>query len=280
MKNKIIEYYKKAHIDYQLIYFRRNNYSMNYGYWDRSATNRHQALLNLNKVIASKLKLNSGHLVLDAGCGLGESSFWFAKNINCRVKAVSIAPNQIQIAKKIAKKRKLDSKVKFSVADYTKTKFSKNHFDAIIAIETICHLQDKTDFYKEAFRILKPGGKLAVAEYYQIPPKLSSRELLQLNKMLKGWVIPNLWTKSQHLQALKQIGFSSTDFLDYSINTIKTSRFLYLYSIFGIPIYWVLHKIGLINNIRLKDALSCKYQYLTKKQNLWGHSLIIATKPA
>ena len=51
------KYYKLGHVDYQLAYFRKNNYTMNHGYWDENTPDRDSALLNTNRVIAKKLKL-------------------------------------------------------------------------------------------------------------------------------------------------------------------------------------------------------------------------------
>ena len=42
---------------------------------------------------------------------------------------------------------------------------NESFFDCLIAIETICHLEDKSDFYQEAMRVLVPGGRLVAAEY-------------------------------------------------------------------------------------------------------------------
>jgi len=252
---------------------------MNYGYWDKTINNRNNALLKLNEVIAKKLKLTKKDYVLDAGCGFGEISLWLASNINCKVEGISIVSSQIKKAKMLAKKRGLNSMVNFKTIDYTKTPYPDNHFDAIFAVETICHLKDKAHFYKEMYRILKPSGRLLVTEYILNKPQMSNAEKNEMKLMLNGWAIPNLWTKKQHLKTMKNLGFSDISFENYSDKTIKTSLFLYRHSIYGLPIYRILHKVGLLSNIRLKNALSSKYQWITKQKGLWGHGLIFGKKP-
>ncbi|MBU0570198.1 methyltransferase domain-containing protein, partial [Patescibacteria group bacterium] len=249
-KKKVIDYYKKTLIDYQLIYFRNRNYAMNYGYWDETVKNRDEALLKLNSVIADKLKITKKDFVLDAGCGLGATSFWLAKNIGCRVEGVSIAPNQIKIAQELANKNGLQTKIKFKTLDYTNTSYPNNHFDVVIAIETICHLEDKNDFYREMYRILKPSGRLLVAEAVLKKPKMSQTEKKELRFMLDGWAVPNLWTREQHKRSIQNLGFIDVSLEDYSNNIIKTSQYLYTHSIYGLPIYRLLNKLKVLNKVR------------------------------
>src|SRR5919112_1843604 len=48
----------------------------------------------------------------------------------------------------------------FLEASYFDMPFEDNSADVVWAIESVCHAKDKFQFYKEAFRVLKPGGKL------------------------------------------------------------------------------------------------------------------------
>lgn len=277
-KFRVIQYYEKSVSDYSLIYFRQENYSMNYGYWDNSVKNRNQSLLRLYEKINDELKLSSQDKILDAGCGFGEASCWFAKYTGCSVTGITITPFQVGKATQIARERGLSKRINYCEMDYTKTSFKPNSFDAIIAIETICHLIDKNDFYKEAFRILKPEGKLIVAEYTLVRQPETIKEKYSFNKFLRGWEIPNLWFVKQHMDAMEQIGFLKVVNENYSDKTIRISKFLYNYSVIGLPIYWLLNKLMILNDVRLNDAVACRYQWITKNKNLWGHTLFKAKK--
>lgn len=279
VKNRnVIEYYEKGHADYFLIYFRHHNQSMNYGYWDEKITNRQDSLNRLYEHINEALNIKQTDHILDAGCGFGDASFWFAKHTGCQVTGITITPSQVRDATKLAHTYKLN-KVDFQNMDYTKTSFKDNSFDHIYAIETICHLHDKTPFYHEMFRLLKPGGKLIVAEYDLKKSDQTKQERKSFKKFLSGWALGELWPTTKHRAVMKKIGFRDVQSEDYSKYTEKTAHFFYLYSLFGIPFYVLFNKLGLlINDVRLKNAYSCYYQWTTRQAGLWGHTLLSAQK--
>ncbi len=274
-KSRVIEYYHKSLTDYFLVLFRQGNYSMNFGYWDSKVKNRNASFYRIFEKAQEKVRAKPTDLLLDAGCGLGEGSFWFAQHVGCQVIGVSLTPSQITTARKISSKRGL-ANAKFVVMDYADLRFKSNTFDVIIAIETICHLEDKTDFYREAMRVLKPGGRLVVAEYTLTETSQTPQDQENMSNFLDCWAMPNFWTVSQHTAALNQLGFVKIKSEDYSDKTIRTAKFLYKCSLVGLPIYRFFHKFGLIDEVRLKNAMGCKYQWVTKQRKLWSHSLISA----
>lgn len=278
-KPRVVEYYEKTFWDYFLVYFRGDNYSMNYGYWDNAVHSRNASYGRLYAHIADTLAITPGDRVLDAGCGMGEAACFMAKTYGCQVTGVTINPSQLEKANKIIIRRKLGDRVHMVLADYTNMRFPDGSFDKIYAIETICHIEDKTDFYREAYRLLVPGGRLAVAEYIQKRTPKSESERYLMKRLLTGWAIPNVWTRDEHVSTLKNCGFQDIRCEDYSDATISVARYLYRYSLIGIPVYRLLRCMGFIDDVRMNDALACRYQWLTKQVGLWGHALITARKP-
>lgn len=279
-RDRVIEYYKTAHVDYKLIYLSGDQGGMNYGYWDESVHNRREALVRLNEVLAQKIGLTSSDSVLDAGCGVGALSIWLVGSIGCQVTGITLAPNQVEMAKANARQVGVSNRVTFAEMDYTQTTYPPNTFSAAIAVETICHLEDKADFYTEMFRILRPGGRLIVAEYMTKKPELSVQDAKELGLMLDGWAIPNLWTPDAHIVAATAAGFSKVTTEEYSEKTLCVARYLYKHSIYGLPIYWLLNKLGILSDVRFKDAQACRYQWRTKERGVWGHYMLQAVKPS
>src|SRR5689334_12923414 len=102
-KNDIARYYDLSEVHYRRIWKLDKSRSLHYGYWDNSVKNFHEALLNVNKVLAEVAEIKEGENVLDAGCGVGGSSIWLATEKNCTVTGISLNENQINKAVVLAK---------------------------------------------------------------------------------------------------------------------------------------------------------------------------------
>lgn len=276
---EVIQYYEKSHVDYFFVYFQGRSRGMNYGYWDAKVKGREQAFYRLYEHIQEQVGIKSSDKVLDAGCGFGDAAFWFARNTGCNVTGVSITPEQVTGATTFAKELHLDSQVEFKEMDYTKTTFADKTFDKIYALETICHLYDKKPFYEEMLRILKPGGTLIVADYDLKKEHMSEKESYYMKEFIDGWALGELWSTEKYKQGLSAAGFVDIKTEDYTNYTMKNSHFLYIRSLIGVPLYTILNKLGLITTVRLQNCRASYYQWLARKDGLWGHVLTIAKKP-
>ena len=103
-----------------------------------------------------KGRISRESLVLDAGCGVGGTSFFLAKNIGCTVHGISITPSQVEQAKHFKKQLDQNNLTSFSCLDYCHTDFPDATFDVVFAVESAMYSTPKDAFLKEAFRILTP----------------------------------------------------------------------------------------------------------------------------
>jgi ubiquinone/menaquinone biosynthesis C-methylase UbiE len=193
------------------------------GYYedDEKEISHEESLLKMNEIVSDTAKLQKGDLVLDAGCGVGGSSIWWAQNRGCKVKGVSLVDNEIFLAQKLSAAKKIDSMVKFEAMDITDLKFDKESFDVVIAIESFCYALDKNNFLKEAFRVLKKGGRLVISDYFSRNGYISSYENNLLIKVCKNLVsIFAHWIKSVYSYNWLDIVMSMTK--DVSMNVKKS----------------------------------------------------------
>ena len=137
MNEKIVEYYNQSQIDYELIWGLKKHLSIHYGFYDKKHPTHGEAVLNFNRILATNLSITGGDIVLDAGCGIGGSSIWLAKNYGCKVIGITVVPDQVKQATKLAKLHGVDHLVSFELQDYTKTSLSGESFTVVWGLESV-----------------------------------------------------------------------------------------------------------------------------------------------
>lgn len=279
-QNSIVTYYEECDNAYRDAWGMDKNMQLNLGLWPKGTKNLSEALLNLNKEIAKKAQINSDDYVLDAGCGVGGTAIFLAKNYGCKVVGITLTPHQAEKAKVNAKKSNVSHLVEFQVMDYMNTTFESNTFTVITGIESICYAEPKIGFLREAHRLLKPGGRIALAENLQGKQQLNHTEYNSLyTNAFNGCKVDSLDTKEQYLSNLKQLNFKQAICEDYT-PLIKPSikrlrRFWYLAKPYNLA-----HKlIGKgFSPTQEANTKMCYHLLSSLNKGLWTYGLITAKK--
>jgi ubiquinone/menaquinone biosynthesis C-methylase UbiE len=113
-----------------------------------------------------RLALATGAKVLDVGCGTGASALPAAQAIEPSgfVTGVDLSARLLDRARAKAKTRGL-SNIEFRVADMTSLGYPDGHFDAVISVFSIFFVPDMEGLVRELWRMVRPGGKLAVTTW-------------------------------------------------------------------------------------------------------------------
>src|ERR1035441_2001998 len=110
------------------------------------------------------LGLKPDDRVLDIGFGGGYSLLALAERIlNGQVVGVDHSRDMVDAAASLIRARKLQARIRVRRGNVVKLPFTANTFDRILTVNTIYYWPDLRAALREIGRVLKPGGRLAVA---------------------------------------------------------------------------------------------------------------------
>jgi cyclopropane fatty-acyl-phospholipid synthase-like methyltransferase len=277
-KEDIVRYYQECERDYRWIWDLKNSLAMHYGYWDETVQTFPDALQKENEVLATLASVTRESKVLDAGCGVGGSSIFLAKKFDCEVTGISIVSSQVISASENAKRHGVEDRAHFEERDFLATGYKDESFDVVWAIESVCHAANKEQFIKEAFRILRIGGVLVVADGFLSDASPTPQDAKMMNIWLSGWSVPFLETLQNFEKYLRGAGFSEISIKDVGRNVLPSSRRMYLISLPAIVVGNVMRFMGLQSSVQMGSLYSAKYQYKTLRSGLWQYAIVFARK--
>lgn len=169
--------------------------------------------------IAMKLKLKSTDHVLDIGCGIGGPMRCISRFADVAITGITINEYQVNVGNRYNREGGFDKCVS-KQGDFMKLPFEDNTFHAVYALEATCHAPDKTACFKEALRVLKPGGYFAAYEWMMVGNYNAENPLhTKLKEGIEvGNGLPTLETPEMLISALKGAGFEIVEHFDVNAN--------------------------------------------------------------
>src|SRR5262245_25480403 len=124
------------------------NRAIHFGYWGPGIKTHADSLVAMNALLADAAAIGPDDYVLDAGCGVGGSSFWLAEERGARTLGITPVADQVERANRYVEERGtgLHDRTAFVVGDYRTVPVPDETFDAVWAQESICHVPDKERF--------------------------------------------------------------------------------------------------------------------------------------
>ena len=142
---------------YHSEFFNGSGFS-NFGYWDKSTINGEEAANQLIDKLISNLPKDQSK-ILDVACGQGGTTKRLSNHFpSAEITGINISEKQLDEARLQSKKCRF-VKMNAEVLD-----FGDNYFDSILCTEAAFHFKTRESFFKEAWRVLKPGGSLIMTD--------------------------------------------------------------------------------------------------------------------
>lgn len=112
-----------------------------------------------------KYGVKYGDAVLDAGGGTGITSLMAAEKVGPKgdVQVFDMSEGMLRQAKKKAEKAGLSDRMSFQSGDILELPYADGSFDAVLSTYSLCPIYDPSRGSLELYRIVRPGGRLAVA---------------------------------------------------------------------------------------------------------------------
>jgi cyclopropane fatty-acyl-phospholipid synthase-like methyltransferase len=279
-KQAIVSYYEECDNAYRDAWGMDQNMQLNLGIWNKDTKKLSEALVNLNNEMMQVANLTKQDHVLDAGCGVGGTLIHFAKKVGCTGIGITLTPHQAEKANENAKKEGVNHLVSFQVMDYCDTSFEDESFTLITGMESICYAEPKMAFLKEAKRLLKNGGRIAIADNLQGKDNLTEKEYKSLYKnAFNGCKVNSLDTEKQYKTNLKELQFKNIECIDETDrirpSIVRLRKFYY-----PAVAYNFAHRIigKRFSKTQEANTRMCYHLRSSLDAGLWKYGLITATK--
>lgn len=186
------------------------------GYWADGAGSGipvDEATDRLTDLVADRLAPEHGTHLLDVGCGNGVPALRIAASRGVRVTGVTVSAQQVREASARARDHRVGGRTAFLLADAVDLPFEDASFDGAWAIESLLHIGDRTAALAELHRVVRPGGRLVVADLCLRRPFTGvDRELL--DGMLGMYEIASISTSEEHRTHLARSGWRLGELAD------------------------------------------------------------------
>ena len=183
----------------------------------------HYGALAANDALAAATALSEGMQVADFCAGLGGPARYLAHKYRVSVTGIELTPARVEGAGALTRLVGLDDRVRIIEGNVMAVPLPDASVDAVVSQEAFLHVPDTGQALAEAYRILKPGGRLAFTDWVLHAPMSDADTEI----MWQGQATQDLQSIASYQALLRQAGFTDigTDDLTADWGPILERRF-------------------------------------------------------
>lgn len=196
--------------------------NIHFGYWENEKDDStiEAATDRLTDLVADRLALTGAGRVLDVGCGSGKASVQIATGRGLQVIGITVSNHQLQLARSRPQDEGLPGRASFHLADGMELPFENSSFDGAYAIESIAHMRDKNAVFGHLARVLRPGARLVMADFYR-GGEISGEDIDAV-ELINQLGYASLITADTYREHLHRAGLQLVEFTDVRENVQRS----------------------------------------------------------
>jgi tocopherol O-methyltransferase len=307
VKARVRSYFEDTTKDYLKFYGTRKHHHMHYGF-DRdlppgSSPTGHMTryLAKLAGLLPANPKRPAAEtpVVLDAGCGMGGSSILMARETGAFCTGINLVEMHARIARGFALADAAKwgtpaetprgiapvdpslrrAPARFVANDYMTPAFKPGSFDVIWALESFCYAPDKEAWIRGMAPLLKPGGRLVLADGFSGRAPADASEARAFDLFLKGWAVPHFCAFEDMKRWAEGAGLEVAHVEDITPDVLPHAWKIFRLGPLIVPWRRLLRALGLVSEEKMHNAWAIYHQYTTLKRGIWRYGAFCFRKP-
>jgi cyclopropane fatty-acyl-phospholipid synthase-like methyltransferase len=184
----------------------------NWGYWATGASSIEEACAAMVDRAIASAGVTADDDVLDVGCAFGASTRHILDRTRCRsVVGIDLSGVNVEHARRAYGRD--PGPISFEEMSATRMAFPEGRFSRVISIDAASHFLTREDFFREAHRVLRPGGQLCIIDVSEGKPSARPYHRLLKRLLMRYWRLPaqNRYGPEAYRRKVEDAGFRDVE---------------------------------------------------------------------